>query len=234
MPSHRTSAYTEEDHRKYMVGYNGRYRAENRSKLLLQKKEYRDNNRIKVKESKQVCTTRNRLKVLAQYSNGSMTCAQCSVNDVDMLVLDHISGGGKAHMREIGGPGGLCVRMIQDSFPPILQVLCANHNQKKDMERRRSTTVKDVRRRGRDIALRKHILTHYSSGVPKCATCGEVDIDVLMLDHINDNGAYHRREIGGVNSLYKALIKAGLPGGLQVLCANHNHKKEMEHRRNGD
>lgn len=209
------------------------WREQSRETLLPKKRIYRENNKESVRRSKQRCTTRNRLKVLAQYSDGSMKCAQCTVDDFDMLVLDHVNGGGKAHIRKIGGPGGLCVKMIQEGFPPILQVLCANHNQKKDMERRRGLQIIDACERERRNLLRISVLSHYSGGVPRCAACGETDIDVLVLDHINDDGAQHRRDIGGTRgNLYKALIKVGLPGGLAVLCANHNHKKEMERRRN--
>jgi len=87
--------------------------------------------------------------------------------------------------------------------------------------------------------VKRDTFTHYAGGVPTCACCGIVDIDVLVLDHVNDDGAEHRRSFntdgtrrGGLN-IYEKLKKAGFPEGLQVLCHNCNWKKEMA-RRNVD
>jgi len=82
-------------------------------------------------------------------------------------------------------------------------------------------------------------LMHYSGGDVRCAICGEVDMDVLCLDHINNDGAAQRKRTGisgrgsiGI-STYAGLKREGWPDGLQVLCANCNMKKQMIlHRRN--
>lgn len=87
--------------------------------------------------------------------------------------------------------------------------------------------------------LKLEVLMHYSlNGVIECVKCKISDIDVLCLDHINDDGAAHRRQLkiaqrgrengGGV---YAVLKKHGFPPGLQVLCANCNMKKQMERHR---
>ena len=77
-------------------------------------------------------------------------------------------------------------------------------------------------------------LSIYSNGEIKCKQCGETDIDVLCLDHIENNGADHRKELGiaargrnGSNT-YETLKKAGWPPGLQVLCANCNMRKQQQ------
>jgi len=82
--------------------------------------------------------------------------------------------------------------------------------------------------------LKLEVLTHYSKGKPKCAICGMDDIDCLVLDHINNDGADHRKAIrvssrttNGV-SMHAALKREGFPEGLQVLCANCNTKKQIE------
>ena len=80
-------------------------------------------------------------------------------------------------------------------------------------------------------------MEHYSEGEVKCLKCGESDIDVLCLDHINDDGAEHRKKLGisgrgsAGTSTYEALKREGYPEGLQVLCANCNLKKEQERKR---
>jgi hypothetical protein len=72
-------------------------------------------------------------------------------------------------------------------------------------------------------------------GPPVCVCCGEANDAFLTLDHINNDGAAHRREInanrGGLNkgvshrNFYTALKRQGFPRILQVLCFNCNFAK---------
>jgi hypothetical protein len=79
--------------------------------------------------------------------------------------------------------------------------------------------------RRRRQALRLELLAGYGG---RCVRCGEEDTDVLVLDHINDDGAAHRRETGNNARLYTQLKAAGFPPIMQVLCANDNMRKERE------
>jgi len=75
------------------------------------------------------------------------------------------------------------------------------------------------------------VLTNYSSKeTPCCAFCGESDIIVLQIDHINGGGTRHRKEIHEAtgNSFYYWLIKNNYPSGYQVLCANCNTRKRWQ------
>jgi len=73
-------------------------------------------------------------------------------------------------------------------------------------------------------------LTHYSSTPPRCACCGETMFEFLTLDHIDGNGAEHKKEImkqtgwKGV-PLYTWLASHGYSKGFQVLCFNCNAAK---------
>ena len=84
----------------------------------------------------------------------------------------------------------------------------------------------------RDRTKKKTLLEYSHNGKIECKYCGITDIDVLVLDHIEDNGAEHRKQIGisGRSSAgtgtYEALKREGYPKGLQVLCANCNTKKQ--------
>lgn len=87
--------------------------------------------------------------------------------------------------------------------------------------------------------LKLEVLRHYGQGTIACMKCGFSNIDALCLDHINDDGAAHRKQLGiaGRNSgpgmrTYEALKVAGLPIGLQILCANCNMMKELQRKRN--
>lgn len=72
-------------------------------------------------------------------------------------------------------------------------------------------------------AIRLTVLQYYGGTPPRCACCGEMEIRFLAIDHIKNNGAKHRKEIGG-NITYW-LLKNGLPGGFQILCHNCNMAK---------
>jgi len=86
--------------------------------------------------------------------------------------------------------------------------------------------------------LKIKILAKYSDNKICCAYCGEEDVDVLCIDHINNNGTKHREELnvsqkgGGAGTrVYEALNKLDFQLGLQVLCFNCNTKKEMERKK---
>lgn len=57
-----------------------------------------------------------------------------------------------------------------------------------------------------------------------CACCGERALEFLTIDHVNGDGADHRRSLGTKQSrvLYLALIAQGFPAGFRVLCFNCN------------
>ena len=92
-------------------------------------------------------------------------------------------------------------------------------------------------------AVRLEALQHYSKDIPECACCGEKGLPFLTLDHINGDGAAHRRELGmaqgdpaqverqnqkvtmSANGFCYWLKKNNWPEGIQVLCMNCNFAK---------
>lgn len=69
--------------------------------------------------------------------------------------------------------------------------------------------------------LREKVITHYGG---KCVCCGETEIKFLAVDHKNNDGAVHRREIG-TNIIYKWAVDNHYPDKLQILCHNCNLAK---------
>ena len=68
-------------------------------------------------------------------------------------------------------------------------------------------------------------------GGAHCACCGESNIQFLTIDHINNNGAEHHREVwGGKKGTGSAvcgwLKKYNYPPGFQVMCYNCNCGKQ--------
>lgn len=71
--------------------------------------------------------------------------------------------------------------------------------------------------------LRKEVLEAYGG---KCTCCGESHPEFLAIDHVNEDGAKHRRHIGGGANMYRWLRKQGFPKEeFQLLCHNCNFAK---------
>ena len=71
--------------------------------------------------------------------------------------------------------------------------------------------------KGRDI-----VRAHYGK---VCACCGESNEKFLTIDHMDGNGAAHRRQLkhwGSGVQFYRWLVKQGLPDGYRTLCFNCN------------
>lgn len=69
------------------------------------------------------------------------------------------------------------------------------------------------------------VLIYYGGDPPKCACCGESHTEFLTIDHINNDGAEHRKRIGGSGNLVNWLIQNNYPKGYQILCSNCNCAK---------
>lgn len=80
---------------------------------------------------------------------------------------------------------------------------------------------------------KRKILDRFSNSTMSCALCGNDDIFVLTLDHVNDDGAEHRKEALGVRrggiAAYRDFRLGKVETGydVQVLCMNCNFKKEL-------
>lgn len=74
--------------------------------------------------------------------------------------------------------------------------------------------------------LKNIILDHYGN---KCACCGEIIYEFLTVDHINNDGAEHRRKLGNIGKsgrlFYDWIIKNNFPPIFQILCWNCNWAK---------
>jgi len=99
--------------------------------------------------------------------------------------------------------------------------LCAYECAKACVVRDRSRANANKRRARLNKKMR--IFQHYSeSDVPFCACCKETIFDFLTLDHINKDGAAHRREIGKGDRLLTWIIKNNYPPRFRILCYNCN------------
>ena len=84
----------------------------------------------------------------------------------------------------------------------------------------------------RNAQRKQEVLTHYGkNGTLRCCAedCQVVDIDMLTLDHINNDGAKHRAEDKALagSKIYRWAIANSFPIGFQTLCWNHQAKKAL-------
>lgn len=135
--------------------------------------------------------------------DGMSTCSKCSVDKVTLY----------AERRD----QGLCPHCGSDEpIEPGKHCLrCRAINRKKD--------------RKKHGKLRAEVLAAYG-GTCKC--CGETQPEFLQVDHVNNNGASHRRELFGGNKngcglrFYTWLRRQKFPQQeYQLLCANCNRAK---------
>lgn len=81
------------------------------------------------------------------------------------------------------------------------------------------------------LMVKTSVMAVYCYGDPKCECCGEKEVKFLCMDHIDGDGAEHRKKMGrrdwGGRQLYYWLIKNGFPPGFQVLCFNCNSARSM-------
>jgi len=75
--------------------------------------------------------------------------------------------------------------------------------------------------------LKWKTLVHYSgTDPPHCTCCGITEMSMLTIDHLNNDGNHHRKNVGGRSGyrLYQYLKKQGFPDNLNltVRCFNCN------------
>ncbi len=83
--------------------------------------------------------------------------------------------------------------------------------------KRESDNVRNLLARNR---VRDIVYNTYGGYVCNC--CGENERKFLSVDHINNDGAAHRREHGHTTGekMHRWLIREGFPDGFQILCMN--------------
>lgn len=84
----------------------------------------------------------------------------------------------------------------------------------------------EIRERKRKLylRLRQETIDHYGG---RCTCCGESIIELLVIDHVNNDGAVHRKLVGRGEMFYYWLRRNGYPSEFQVLCWNCNAAKEI-------
>jgi hypothetical protein len=92
----------------------------------IRNKKYRQNYPDKIKAIQAGTRLKRKRKVMNAYGG---RCACCGIDDIRVLVLDHVNGGGTQHRAELSRRGQqMYTWVIREGFPEGFQVLCANCN----------------------------------------------------------------------------------------------------------
>ena len=122
---------------------------------------------------------------------------------------------------------------------------------KPGMKEKRAKWNKDWRQKNKErynlakreyrFKLKMEVISQYTEGKMNCSICGyDKDLDALCIDHINDDGSQHRKQLGcsarnsvSGTTIYERIKALGFMEGLQVLCFNCNTIKELRRKRDG-
>lgn len=143
-------------------------------------------------------------------------CNNCNINDLDVLTIDHLNNNGHQHRKEINN---IYRWLKNNSYPDGYTTLCFNCNCSKMFYKNNKYKLKNY-----DLINKQNVINHYGK---KCNQCNEDSIEKLTIDHINNDGAEHRRKTncGTGQMIYRWIIKNNYPNIFQVLCFNCNCKK---------
>lgn len=144
-----------------------------------------------------------------------------------MIVLCRVCGKEALNSRQ---SGRLCVDCYKDYLREYRKknydILTQKSREKHRAKRQDATFVESERERGRNYwkRLRHEAIMAYGGYI--CACCGETEPRFLTIDHINNDGAAHRKTLKNRGaSIFKWLKDNGYPEGFQILCMNCNHGK---------
>lgn len=80
--------------------------------------------------------------------------------------------------------------------------------------------------------LREKVLQKYArNSIIECEICGENDVIVLTLDHINRDGNKERSEYGHYMQAYYRRLLEEDRDDIRILCRNCNLREHMKHNR---
>lgn len=66
---------------------------------------------------------------------------------------------------------------------------------------------------------KKVVFDHYGH---ECSCCGETQPKFLTIDHVNDDGAKHRKTVSAGSILFRVIANEGFPSAYRILCFNCN------------
>lgn len=170
----------------------------------------------------ETCREKQRIHCLNNHPDGKL-CVPCGFT----LSLEE-----NFHRLDDGGYYAWCKRCASDRARKRYRQPETRTAALADRAAYRKANREHILERDRATRLNRKIQVweHYGNGIAACVCCGVNEHEFLTLDHIDANGADHRKElrksgVGGYATgwfIYKWLIDNGYPDGYQTLCFNCN------------
>lgn len=205
------------------------------------KRDARQSASIKGRGTSQKRRHRIKAEVMAAYGH---TCLCCGETNLAFLSIDHIDrydGAGPktgsvlyAWLRAQNFPSGFRVLCINCNFALGKFGYCPHGDLTQPFKNRvpLSDRAALLKARGLACKMKNKLAAFRAYGGVFCACCEEPHHECLSIDHINNDGARHRRAICGKDrtepknrEIYLWLKINGYPDGFQVLCLNCNNAK---------
>jgi|SRR5271157_986637 len=205
--------------------------------------------RIAHNRSNLIGKTFGKLTVIAPAENTKANklrwLCKCVCGEKCIVVGSHLRSG---HTVTCGHLPTHCIhghlRSVENTHPDGTCKVCVNLlrssqdvKDKRNEESRsfyaKTSSVYRKQTRERMAALKLEVLTYYSPDhILGCCweSCAVTDLDMLSLDHINNDGAEHRRKVGKNKTgekMYRLVKQEGFPESFQTLCMNHQTKKKL-------
>jgi hypothetical protein len=120
----------------------------------------------------------------------------------------------------------------RNNYPEGYQTLCMSCQAEKKILNREQTRGKPLnplyaQQRSYQKQLKFDAINKYSGGQLTCIKCGCNNMETLSIDHVNGDGAQHKRE-RGMDNLYLWLRNNNYPIGYQCICMNCQYIKRSE------
>lgn len=97
-----------------------------------------------------------------------------------------------------------------------------NDPEYRERQKVQSRKIMPAWQRKRRAELKDAVFSHYGY---ICVCCGETNLTFLTIDHVNSDGAQHRKKLGRGGhtvTMYRDIIKRNFPPDFQILCYNCN------------
>lgn len=132
---------------KNTLEYHRKYRADNIEKRRQWNREWIENNREKYNAQKAKYRDKLKIEVFSYYWKWNISCSYCWFSNIDWLCLDHINNDWNIHRKEMWQTRRSWIstyeKLRKEWYPEWIQILCANCNQIKEVERKRSERLKN-------------------------------------------------------------------------------------------
>lgn len=159
-------------------------------------------------------------------------CSKCHINDIGhnktYCHLCYLEWQRQHYRKMI--KEGRCPRckQINDRPGKVECSKCAISNTKRAKYQEHLANLRGTKR-GKETRA-KHRQQVFNAYGNQCACCGETEKLFLTIDHVNNDGAKHRKPSGGRmkgDKLHNWLISNNFPSQFQILCWNCNCGKYL-------